>query len=270
MAVSNFKVPRCCLKGKAVFFCIQINTLRRTKPQSDLLPSERLSQAIDTFHEHYPARAAPTSRMSNTTDALTSPAPPTDDNTLSWGSVFTGGLLPIALGFTGYPGGKICDAPAAIGPWLRVSPIMCTLDMLVFLLRLQYYTLRTWSCRLGFRIVMTQLYGYDDAVTGAFEDFRKSPYTRLFGFLFVIPSFVKLYAVDGLVWTKVWLCMYIAPYVAFEAVCLESRGAARKVEYVLSRYFFALNVGATLLYYMYCYDPRGTGQPGWTKVLGRR
>ena len=52
------------------------------------------------------------------------PGPVTGPSLVSWPEAF-GGLVPFALIAMGSPSRRVCDAPSAIGPWMRVSPIIC-------------------------------------------------------------------------------------------------------------------------------------------------
>lgn len=63
------------------------------------------------------------------------------------------------------------------------------------------------------------------------------------------------------------LCLLWA-HSTFQTVRANGRAIARRVENVLSWYFWSLHLVAAVLYYRYVYNPEGTVKPGWTEQLG--
>lgn len=187
-----------------------------------------------------------------------------NSNLVSWQTVFWG-LAPIAVNSMGQPAGKVCDAPSAIGFWLRVSPIICFLDMLSILYRLVSYTISQGSVSKASKIILTQRYTYDyechtchkareaqqvqedhefeeapqahrdheareaqNSINDNLGDFRKNASLRWVSFLLSISQIVKLYAAQGLVWSKLWTSMYLASFLTVEMFVLISRKALSK------------------------------------------
>ncbi|KNG46709.1 hypothetical protein TW65_06622 [Stemphylium lycopersici] len=187
-----------------------------------------------------------------------------NSNLVSWQTVFWG-LAPIAVNSMGQPAGKVCDAPSAIGFWLRVSPIICFLDMLSILYRLVSYTISQGSVSKASKIILTQRYTYDyechtchkareaqqvqedhefeeapqahrdheaqeaqNSINDNLGDFRKNASLRWVSFLLSISQIVKLYAAQGLVWSKLWASMYLASFLTVEMFVLISRKALSK------------------------------------------
>jgi hypothetical protein len=142
---------------------------------------------------------------------------------VSWQSAFWG-LVPIAINSMSQPTGKVCDAPRAISPWMRVSPIICFLDMLSIICRLVYYSISKRSVQAASTIIMTQRYAYDhDDAESALADFRYDAPLRWASFLLSIAQIAKLFAAQGLIWTKLWASMYLASFLVVELFVSLSR-----------------------------------------------
>lgn len=75
----------------------------------------------------------------------------------------------------------------------------------------------------------------------------------------------------ALIMIVIWanLCLPWA-YVTFKAVRASGRETTRRVEIILSWYFWSLHLIGALLYYRYVYEATGTVKPTWTEQLGRR
>jgi hypothetical protein len=120
--------------------------------------------------------------------------------------------------------GKVCDAPYAVGPWIRVSPIICFLDMLSIICRLVYYSISKRSARAASTLIMTQRYAYNHKnAESALADFRYDAPFHWAIFLLSILQIVKLFAVQGLVWTRLWASMYLASFMVVELFVFLSR-----------------------------------------------
>lgn len=74
----------------------------------------------------------------------------------------------------------------------------------------------------------------------------------------VAPIMICIWAALSLLWA----------HSAFKAVIASGRATTRRVENVLSWYFWSLHLVAAVLYYKYVYNPKGTVKPGWTEQLG--
>jgi hypothetical protein len=115
------------------------------------------------------------------------------------------------------PAGKVCDAPRSIGPLMRVSPIICFLDMLSIILRSVVYSIRKRSIKHGRTLVMTQRYAYDyETAESALSEFKYSSPIRLINFLASVSQIVKLFAFQSILWTKIWATMYLAFFLTVE------------------------------------------------------
>jgi hypothetical protein len=75
--------------------------------------------------------------------------------------------------------------------------------------------------------------------------------------------------VVALVMIAIWalLCLLWAS-ATFKAVRFRGRESARRVEIILSWYFWTLHLVAAVLCYRYVYDSKGTVKPAWTEILG--
>lgn len=142
---------------------------------------------------------------------------------VSWQSAFWG-LAPLAINAMVQPAGKVCDAPRAIGPLMRASPIICFLDMLSIIIRSAVYGIRKRSFKKGCTLVMTQRYANDhESARSALSEFKYSSPIRWISFLASLSQVVKLFAFEGLVWTKVWAAMYLAFFLTVEIHVLMSK-----------------------------------------------
>jgi hypothetical protein len=74
----------------------------------------------------------------------------------------------------------------------------------------------------------------------------------------VAPIMIGIWATLCLLWASV----------TFKAVIASGRATTRRVEIMLSWYFWSLHLVAALLYYRYVYDSKGTVKPAWTEQLG--
>lgn len=105
---------------------------------------------------------------------------------------------------------------------LRASPIFCVLDALAIVVRILGYSVRQGSIRDASLTVVTQRFAKDDDddddenSSGSFSDFRSNVYFRWAALVFTIAQAVKLYAFEGIIWTKVWASMYFGSFLISE------------------------------------------------------
>jgi hypothetical protein len=114
------------------------------------------------------------------------------------------------------PCGKVCDIPAGIGHLLRISPIICLLDVLIFIARTIVYTVTTGSFLAANRKILIQRYTADDDDSGVFKDFRENTYTRWVIFAFSVPQIVKLFAFQGVLITQICAAIFLGSFVIIE------------------------------------------------------
>lgn len=107
---------------------------------------------------------------------------------------------------------------------MRISPIICFVDMLSIILRLVVYSIRERDFRKASELVMTQRYAYDaESADSALSEFRYNAPIRWISFLASVSQIVKLFALQGLIWTKVWAAMYLGLFLTVEIQVFVSR-----------------------------------------------
>lgn len=146
-------------------------------------------------------------------------------STVSWQSAFWA-LVPLALNSMSQPSGMVCEFPSKFNFVLRSSPIICLLDALLVLARLAWYTavLKSPSAAVQ-RIIRRRFQDIkDEAEENSLASLRRNTPFRLCLFnLGALPQIVKLYALRGLPWTKVWGSMFFGSSIAVELIVLISR-----------------------------------------------
>lgn len=118
------------------------------------------------------------------------------------------------------PSGRICNSSSGIGHLIRISPIMCALDALSILISILVYSITKKSFRSASVEVITQRFASHDDNSGSFSDFKKNTFFRWFIFAFSMSQVVKLYAFQGLPWTKVWASMYLGSFFIAELLVI--------------------------------------------------
>jgi hypothetical protein len=146
-------------------------------------------------------------------------------NTVSWQSAFWA-LVPLALNSMSQPSGMVCDFPSRFNFLLRSSPIICLLDALLVIARLAWYTaaLKSPSAAVE-RIIRRRFQDIEnEAEENSLASLQKNSLFRLCLFtLGVLPQTIKLYAIRGLPWTKVWGSMFFGSFIVVELIVLVSR-----------------------------------------------
>ncbi|CAG8973916.1 hypothetical protein HYALB_00003694 [Hymenoscyphus albidus] len=132
-----------------------------------------------------------------------------------WYSLFWG-ILAIAVNSMSQPSGRVCESPAVVGFMLGSSPIICTLDVLILVVRMAYYSISLKSARKAIQVVVIQRFALDDENSGTFSDFRKNAIFRWFFFVLTVAQAIKIFAFEGIIWTKVWASMYIGSFLIIE------------------------------------------------------
>ncbi|MCJ1458771.1 hypothetical protein MMC28_009145 [Mycoblastus sanguinarius] len=140
---------------------------------------------------------------------------------VSWESAFWG-LVPLALNSMTQPTGDVCGAPAHIDFVLRSSPIICSVDLLFVLVRFVWYIIKEKSLtRAISKLIWFRFRAVDgEESEGSFRNMQKNSAFRWIVFLFAIPQFVKLYAFQGLMWTKLIASMYLGSFLIMELLVM--------------------------------------------------
>ena len=154
-------------------------------------------------------------------DYTCGPGPATGSSLVSWPEAF-GGLVPFALIAMGSPSGRVCDAPSAIGPWMRMSPIICLLDMLSISLRLFKYSFSHGPVE-AIRRLMVQRFGLESEVSDFSQRARRTYTFQVVMFVFSIWSMIRLLAYEGMIFTKLWAAMYMASILTIQCLVFVSR-----------------------------------------------
>lgn len=146
-----------------------------------------------------------------------------DDGTehlVSWQTAFYT-LVPIAVNTMTQPSGMVCAAPTEIAPLLRSCPTVCIFDALLVFGRLVYHWIKEKSLTSAFgRLVIER---FLDTPEEAKAPSWNELLLRWFLSLTAILLSIKLYALDGLVWTKVWAAMYLISFATVELLILVPR-----------------------------------------------
>ncbi|KAJ9629561.1 hypothetical protein H2203_001935 [Taxawa tesnikishii (nom. ined.)] len=123
------------------------------------------------------------------------------------------------------PSGMVIGAPTAIAPLLRSSPVVCLLDTIFVFGRLLHHWIQTSNFPSGVtRLVLERFHDIPGGrEAGSWNDLRHNAVFRWILFLFAIPQAIKLFALGGLVWTKVWAGMYLVSFFVTELFVLVPR-----------------------------------------------
>ncbi|KUJ14922.1 uncharacterized protein LY89DRAFT_686518 [Mollisia scopiformis] len=147
---------------------------------------------------------------------------PTSSNPVSWASLFWG-LLPFAINSMTQPSGLVCGADADVGFLLRSSPIICFLDTMLILIRFTSYYFSSGSfCEARNRLVRFRFNG--EHWTEFKEAKRKGGRTaqkneqilRFLLFVLAISQFIKIFAYEGVIWSKVIAALYLGSFLVTE------------------------------------------------------
>lgn len=138
-----------------------------------------------------------------------------NQNTVSWQSAFWA-LVPLALNSMAQPASLVLGTPSKHGYLLRVSPVVCALDALHFLICLMCYTASLKDPRAAVELVTK--HRYRESGDGDIARLQQSWVLRSAILLFgALPQIVKLYGMRGVPWTTAWGSLYIGSFRHFRA-----------------------------------------------------
>lgn len=114
------------------------------------------------------------------------------------------------------PSGRVCDAPAHVGFWMRVSPVICVADTIAMAGRMVWYFESQGSFDAAIDRIITERFYFDDPSPDTLASFRHNAPLRWVAFALAIFQAAKLFATSGLVWIKVWTAMYLLSFLVTE------------------------------------------------------
>ena len=120
----------------------------------------------------------------------------------------------------------VCDLPSKFNFVLRSSPIICLLDAVFVVGRLSWYTVALKSPRAAItRLIRRRFYDTQNYVEeNSLANLQKNTTFRLCVFVLgALPQSIKLYAMTGLPWTKVWGSTFLGSFVLVELLVMTPR-----------------------------------------------
>ena len=149
---------------------------------------------------------------------------------VSWYSAFWA-LIPLALNSMTQPCGRALGLPAKYGFALRSNPVLCALDALTVLTSTLYWSIQLRSLMGGARKVARCRFEYPEDEEGpprpegesssssSLQELQRNKTFRTCVFVFgALPQIVKLYAMSGIFWTKVFGSMFVGSFAILEVI----------------------------------------------------
>ena len=137
------------------------------------------------------------------------------------------GLAPLALNSMAQPSGTIMHGISTVAFFfLRCSPIICLFDGLDVLAAFAWLTITKRSLRAAARYIASapfnRVVSEADASPSSFAELQENPVFRILLFVAAaLPQAIKLLAVSGVVWTKLWAFMFVGSFVIIEVIVLQ-------------------------------------------------
>ena len=152
--------------------------------------------------------------------------PAVSSSQLSWQSAFWA-LIPLALNSMTQPSGMIFEFPSKYGFALRSSPIICGIDVLLTLILYTFTTIALRSPRAAaIRLTRHRFRDTPDGAEGSLASLQENTILRIAVLILgALPQAVKLYAVRGLLWTKVWGSAFLSSFLILELLLSLGREA---------------------------------------------
>jgi hypothetical protein len=123
------------------------------------------------------------------------------------------------------PSGRVLSLPSRYRTYLRSSPIICALDALAFLLRV-FITpcLLPVSLHQVLEAVLRERYKDTEDASEGLQSLEKQTWLRwVFFIVGTLGPSIKLMAMQGVPWTKVWGGMFLFTFLVTEAAALFNR-----------------------------------------------
>lgn len=145
-------------------------------------------------------------------------------STISWQTLFWT-LMPLVTNVMTQPSGRVLSLPSRYRTYLRSSPIICTLDALAFLLRV-FITpcLLPISLHQALEAVLRERYKDIEDTSEGLQSLEKQTWLRwVFFMVGTLGPSIKLMAMQGVPWTKVWGAMFLFTFLVTEVAALFHR-----------------------------------------------
>lgn len=145
-------------------------------------------------------------------------------NPVSWQTAWWS-LVPLAICTMTQPSGKVCGLPGRYRTYLRSSPIVCFVDAVTFIVTLAMCLV----CVNGPALHTLQLniqsrFEEDHTMPKSLRKLEDSTFFRwIFFLLGTLPPAIKLAAMDGIFWTKVFGMMFLGSFLFIELLLITSR-----------------------------------------------
>lgn len=142
-------------------------------------------------------------------------------NQVSWQSAFWS-LVPIALNSMTQPSGMVLGFPSKYGFALRSSPIVCGFEALYTVVKfvLNAFFLKNPKAS-ALKIAKWRFRDTPGNEEGSLQKLQENTIFRMAIFLLgALPQIIKLCALQGLLWTKVWGLMFLGSFLVLELIVL--------------------------------------------------
>lgn len=130
--------------------------------------------------------------------------------------------MPLVTNIMTQPSGRVLSLPSRYRTYLRSSPIICALDALAFLLRV-FITpyLLPISLHQALDAVLRERYKDIEDASEGLQSLEKQTWLRwVFFIVGTLGPSIKLMAMQGVPWTKVWGGMFLFAFLVIEAAAL--------------------------------------------------
>lgn len=140
---------------------------------------------------------------------------------MSWQSAFWS-LVPIALNSMTQPSGMVFGIPSKYGFALRSSPIVCACDAFYTAVLFLYNSVVLKDPKAAARrVAKGRFRDTMDNEEGSLHNLQRNTIFRVAVFLLgALPQVIKLCAVEGLLWTKIWGLMFLSSFLVLEFLVL--------------------------------------------------
>ena len=141
--------------------------------------------------------------------------------------------MPLVTNVMTQPSGRILCQPSRYRTYLRSSPIISFLDALAFLLRVLFTScLLHVSISRAFKTTIRERYKNIEDASEGIQSLEKQTWLRwVFFIVGTLGPSIKLMAMQGVPWTKVWGAMFLFAFLVIEAAALFARRSITSSDY---------------------------------------
>ncbi|PMD13026.1 hypothetical protein NA56DRAFT_652055 [Hyaloscypha hepaticicola] len=153
---------------------------------------------------------------------------------VSWQTLFWT-LIPLVTNVMTQPSGRVLSQPSRYRTYLRTSPIICFLDAFAFLIRVfsAPYFLHVPISR-ALNTTIRERYGdiKDEDASEGIQSLEKQTWLRwVFFVVGTLGPSIKLMAMQGVPWTKVWGALFLFAFLVIEAGALLGKKSSMSSAY---------------------------------------